>query len=708
MREVKPTQKPVPSSDIKDLFFNSGLLDIWATSLERKYIDRFGNCHLTAAGMEWIFNELVTKFKIESEQALLAAGYAPAGTFQEGAEVVSRNGTVLWKLPDGDGDHYRWDGDLPKQVPAGSTPQSTGGIGKGAWVSVGDASLRGDMRTLVYVCDNLTIENVPRLYTNVILKSRYNYKRAPSVYVVDGIRVIVSADGAAWEIHNPVAIYASDFCHDTDSLQKAYRIATQLNAKFYIDKTFENLLPTTKISGGMGGVHDSVLQILDDSYLEFINDGALKLANTNSPWSNILFCGMGVNNFQIINPVIHGDRLLNTENNQDPMKGQWGYGITVYDCSNGHIKNPKVYDCLGDGIYVGKRYGDTSDAVPTNVLIEYPVITGVRRNGISLCAGDSVNIIDPVISNVGDYDGVVGAWPKSGIDIEPEKASSEDGDVRLINSTITNPTIKRCYAGIYVNSFRKDLVMSLVISGNTTIDRVVTTGIGLFRSSGGTGRGSVHFDRVVFLTNPTNAIQFGWGADDDMTASISEIVDATSAVKDFNFQFSESGIYNVTSLGNFSLDKFTSKRNTLSIFDVISMSKYDIKQFFIDGGGRVKTSLSLTSGAPKSISGRIDGLNIATEFSYSRSQSSSIRTIPDLSSVLVDTARDYRELTISRALNKGASSPATVVSGIRIMADNGVILSQLSSTSVGAWIKVKNNPDPNGLTEILGSRGQWS
>lgn len=142
MREIKPTQKDVPSSDVKDLFFNSGLLDIWATSLERKYIDRFGNCHLTAAGMEWIFNELVTKFKIEHEQALLAAGYAPAGTFQEGAEVVSRNGTVLWKLPDGDGDHYRWDGDLPKQVPAGSTPQSTGGVGKGAWVSVGEASAK--------------------------------------------------------------------------------------------------------------------------------------------------------------------------------------------------------------------------------------------------------------------------------------------------------------------------------------------------------------------------------------------------------------------------------------------------------------------------------------------------------------------------------------------------------------------------------------
>ncbi|WP_415894447.1 hypothetical protein [Providencia huaxiensis] len=81
MREVKPTQKPVPSSDIKDLFFNSGLLDIWATSLEHKYIDRFGNCHLTAAGMEWLFKELVEKFKVDMNTAIVAAGYITIDSF---------------------------------------------------------------------------------------------------------------------------------------------------------------------------------------------------------------------------------------------------------------------------------------------------------------------------------------------------------------------------------------------------------------------------------------------------------------------------------------------------------------------------------------------------------------------------------------------------------------------------------------------------
>ncbi|WP_042847831.1 hypothetical protein [Providencia rettgeri] len=147
MREVKPTQKPVPSSDIKDLFFNSGLLDIWATSLEHKYIDRFGSCHLTAAGMEWLFKELVEKFKVDMNTAIVAAGYITIDSFQQGADLPNNEITLRNHIlrDETTGEYYRWDGDLPKQVPAGSTPQSTGGIGKGAWVSVGDASLRGSI-----------------------------------------------------------------------------------------------------------------------------------------------------------------------------------------------------------------------------------------------------------------------------------------------------------------------------------------------------------------------------------------------------------------------------------------------------------------------------------------------------------------------------------------------------------------------------------
>ncbi|WP_265494884.1 tail fiber/spike domain-containing protein [Providencia heimbachae] len=151
MREIKSTLKDVPSSDINDLFFNSGKVDEFVTSLQHLYIDRFGKCHRTVEGMNWVVDQLIEQFKIDVNQAILAAGYAPVGSFQEGAEVKRYNETVLWKLPDGDGEYYRWDGDLPKAVPENSTPETTGGIKttdnpNGLWVSVGDASLRGDLK----------------------------------------------------------------------------------------------------------------------------------------------------------------------------------------------------------------------------------------------------------------------------------------------------------------------------------------------------------------------------------------------------------------------------------------------------------------------------------------------------------------------------------------------------------------------------------
>lgn len=66
-------------------------------------------------------------------------GYITRRSFEKGFNVTTWNEVLLWEA---DGDYYRWDGTLPKNVPAGSTPESSGGIGLGAWVSVGDAALR--------------------------------------------------------------------------------------------------------------------------------------------------------------------------------------------------------------------------------------------------------------------------------------------------------------------------------------------------------------------------------------------------------------------------------------------------------------------------------------------------------------------------------------------------------------------------------------
>lgn len=62
------------------------------------------------------------------------------GSFDTGVIVNTKNELVVFT----DG-KYRWDGALPKEVPAGSTPDSTGEVKLGAWISVGDASLRSDL-----------------------------------------------------------------------------------------------------------------------------------------------------------------------------------------------------------------------------------------------------------------------------------------------------------------------------------------------------------------------------------------------------------------------------------------------------------------------------------------------------------------------------------------------------------------------------------
>lgn len=126
-----PTALPVPSESPRDLKFNAGKIDEFVTSLTLKYIDRFGLEHYTIEGLRQL-----------AQQAIAAFGWIPLDSFQDGATLTLPNQVLRWKLPDGDGEYYRWDGALPKTVPAGSTPESTGGIGAGAWVGIGDAALR--------------------------------------------------------------------------------------------------------------------------------------------------------------------------------------------------------------------------------------------------------------------------------------------------------------------------------------------------------------------------------------------------------------------------------------------------------------------------------------------------------------------------------------------------------------------------------------
>lgn len=129
------TGNPLGSSAAKDLYDNAQNFDHLSNDQSNElWPDRFGNSRLTWHGMERRYQE-----------KLASMGWTLIDSFQDGANLTRADEALHWTLPDGNGEYYRWDGILPKDVPVGSTPDSTGGTGPGKWISVGDASLRGDL-----------------------------------------------------------------------------------------------------------------------------------------------------------------------------------------------------------------------------------------------------------------------------------------------------------------------------------------------------------------------------------------------------------------------------------------------------------------------------------------------------------------------------------------------------------------------------------
>ncbi|MGV4246565.1 hypothetical protein [Citrobacter freundii] len=133
---TQPTNLQVPSESPRDLKFNAGKIDEYVTSMGWTYTDRFGQKHYTIEGNNYL-----------AQQAMASFGYVvlTGKTFTTGATISQPNEVLLNTA---DGEYYKWTGSFvsgPKVVPANSTPAGTGGIGPGAWLSIGDAALRSQL-----------------------------------------------------------------------------------------------------------------------------------------------------------------------------------------------------------------------------------------------------------------------------------------------------------------------------------------------------------------------------------------------------------------------------------------------------------------------------------------------------------------------------------------------------------------------------------
>lgn len=102
----------------------------------------------TGADIDYATNQVTGQTQKTLPAVLRDAGFRSAPfTFATGGTLSADDAdlAVLWPGPSGNGLYYSWHGALPKTIPAGSSPATTGGESDTAWRLVGDLGLRRDL-----------------------------------------------------------------------------------------------------------------------------------------------------------------------------------------------------------------------------------------------------------------------------------------------------------------------------------------------------------------------------------------------------------------------------------------------------------------------------------------------------------------------------------------------------------------------------------
>lgn len=374
-----PTNLPVPSESPRDLKFNAGKIDEFVTSLALKYVDRFGGEHYTIEGLRQL-----------AQQAIAAYGWVPMDSFQAGATLTLPNQVLRWKLPDGDGDYYRWSGTLPKSVPENSTPESTGGIGAGAWLSVGDSVLRSQ------------------------LASSSEGSGASMVMTSSGITVQQALEAAATteSIRENIVYATADYGIPNDGSDVSNQVSTFINAnkgKFIVFDSGTYMFAGVELTGS--GWEGTVIYFKGKHLLSPNTDGS---NNFGGSWNGIVI-GKYVNEITL---YYRGDGNRANQPDREHI-----FNVIISGGKNIKIPTAEIKEIRGDGIYVTRS--DIDFVQPENILFGNVIGFNSTKDGRNLvsivsCNGWRIEYIKS--ENIGGH--VAGNDQPGGLDIEPNDDDS--------------------------------------------------------------------------------------------------------------------------------------------------------------------------------------------------------------------------------------------------------------------------------------------
>lgn len=336
-----------------------------------------------------------------------------AGTFAAGGELT-RADQVLRDTASGA--YYCWQGDLPKIVPVGASPDTTGGIGAGAWQRVGDVALQEKLSSAsgaACIGSGVTVafETVAEMKTATWLTARMNVITKGYFAVDDGggaTYVITAQKPAEIGYGNHVlqnGLYARICTNGTACLEQWGALANDATAaiqaainampdvvsikkrQYGISKTI--YIPSDRKIDFSG----SVIKFVGDEYVDyFMPDGSENNRNRNITIRNAVMRGF----------YTYGDNVLPTFNSQGHGNGVvcirmkycdgfvlenidasgMQYGIEIKTSRYGKIINCKFHDNTDDGLSISD--GGSVPVFSSNIIVEQceAYHNGYRNNNI--------------------------------------------------------------------------------------------------------------------------------------------------------------------------------------------------------------------------------------------------------------------------------------------------------------------------------------
>jgi len=104
-------------------------------------------------------------------------------------------------------------------------------------------------------------------------------------------------------------------------------------------------------------VNDAGLKVPSNRIIHFMAGSEIRLKSSSKANYDIFRIENAVN-VTLNGPHIVGDRY-----SHKGTSGEWGHGIGIYSSKNITVNEAKVYNCWGDGIYIG-----TKERVPNEIL----------------------------------------------------------------------------------------------------------------------------------------------------------------------------------------------------------------------------------------------------------------------------------------------------------------------------------------------------